>query len=204
MRTCTCPVGTYLTNLGTITCPESFGQTQKLVIQRAAAAGTGGYGIVSTVILAATWTALKAAVDSTKAIITPFLSGLTTEIGKAKEFGSGNEVRNGIPIIFGTDPTKVTVKLYEYPASVIRNLKLLACEANLEIGLINELGFLGCRVDGTIYKGFPIQSLFVSDKMLGGFDGPDYYELTFQMKPNWSDYFTIVDPSAQSWSFLDL
>ena len=201
MRTCTCPVGTYLTSIGTLTCPESFGQTQKLIFQRKAASATG-YGSVSTVIVLATWTTLKAATDDTKAIITPFVSGVTSEVGKAKEFGSGNEVRNGIPIIFGCDPTKVTVKLYEYPESLIRNMKLLACEA-LEVGFINENGHFGLNVSGAVYHGFPIQSLFISDRKLGGFDEPDYHEMTFSLAANWSDYFTIVNPTA-NFSALDL
>lgn len=203
MRTCTCPVGTYLTNLGTLNCPESFGQTQKLIFQRAGASLAGGYGSISTIILLATWTASKAAVDSTKTIITPFLSGFKPEPGKAKEFGSGNEVRDGIAIMFGKDPTKVTVNLYEYPESIIRNLELLACESNLEVGLINEQGFFGCRLDGAVYKGFPIQGFFIQDRTLGGFDAPDNHILEFSFKANWSKYFTIIDPTA-NFSALDL
>lgn len=200
MRTCVCPVGTYLTTIGGLTCPTSFGQTQKLIFQRN---GAAGYGSVSTVIVLATWTVLKAAVDATKTVITPFMSALAIETGKAKEFGSGNEVRNGIPIVFGKDPTKVTVKLFEYSSSIIRDMAALACEPDLEVGFINEVGFFGLRTVGAVYKGFPIQSLFISDRTLGGFDSPDYYDLQFQLKPNWSEYFTIVDPTA-NFSALDL
>lgn len=198
MRRCTCPVPTYMTSIGTLTCPESFGQIQKLIFWRAG----NHIDDVATTILLATWTALKAATDSTKAVVTPFLSGLTMELGKAKEFGSGNEVRNGVPIIFGTDPSKVTAKLYEYPQSIIRTLKEMECES-LEVILVNELGYFGHRLDGALVKGFPIQSFFVSDKMLGGFDAPDYNELMFSLPAGWSDYFTVTNPTA-NFSALDL
>lgn len=201
MRTCTCPVGTYLTTIASFTCPESFGQIQKLIFQRASA--TAGYGSNTTTILRATWTTTMTAVDGTKTVVTPYVSGVTMEVGAPREFGSGNEVRNGVPIIFGTAPTKVTVKLYEYPESIIRTIKELECET-LTVGFINELGYFGLDGQSTAaYCGFPVQSLHISDRMLGGFESPDYHELTFSMPSNWSEYFTIVDPTA-NFSALDL
>lgn len=201
MRRNTCPVPTCLGSITAITCPEDFGQIQKLIFWRS------GNSIATDVLVKtqSTWTTLKAAADSTKAVVTPFLSGLTTEIGKAKEFGSGNDVRNGIPIVVGSDPTKVTVKLYEYPQQTIRDLKALMSESLLEVILVNENGWFGMRktAAGVINYGFPIQSFFVSDKNLGGFDQPDHNELSFQLPANWSDYFTVIDPTA-NFSALDL
>jgi hypothetical protein len=47
-----------------------------------------------------------------------------------------------------------------------------------------------------------MQAFHISDRMLGGFDGPDYFGITFQLKPGWSDYLDIITPS--DFSGLDL
>ncbi|MCK9220213.1 MAG: hypothetical protein M0P47_09215 [Bacteroidales bacterium] len=215
MRSCNCPVGTYLTPPGTQTCPESIGQLQKLIFQRQSS--TVGYGTGTTILSEATWTAAKGLTETTpndKIIISPFISGFTPELGKAKEYGSGNEVRDGIPIIFGTEPTKVTLKLFEPTDSVIRNLKTLACES-ISIGFVNEKGQIVCyptvAASGlpdagpgatTVYFGWPVNAFHVSDRFLGGLDGPDYVEISFSLKPGWSDYLDIITPT--DFSGLDL
>lgn len=211
MRSCTCPVGTYLTTPGTITCPESIGQIQKLAFVRSAS--TAGFGTGTTIINESTWTTAMALTTGGKVIVTPFVSEPTVEIGKAKEFGSGNQVRDGIPVVFGTDPTKFSFKLYEYNDTIIRNLKTLACES-ISVAFINELGQIIARpVDtnglpesspgaATVYFGWEVQAFHISDRMLGGFDAPDHFELTFQLKPGWSDYLEIVTPT--DFSGLDL
>ena len=195
MRNCTCPVGTYLTTIGTLTCPTSFGQVQKLIFQRANQAA--GLGTTTTIKTLSTWTTLLAATDSTKVVVTPYIAAFTAEPGTPREFGSGNEVRDGIPIIFGTNPTKIKCRLYEPSTSILTNLRLLECE-NLEVTLVNELGYYGHGGTVSVVTGFPVQSMHVSDLILGGFDGPDYVEISFSMASGWSDAFTITAPTDHS------
>lgn len=199
MRNCTCPVGTYLTSITALTCPTSLGQVQKLIFQRTVSTA----GAIADLPTRTTWTTLQSAVNDTKIVITPYISAFTTEVGAAREFGTGNEVRNGIPIIFGSNPTKVTLRLYEPNATVVSNIKALECET-ISVYLINELGYIAHSLssDGTLGQGFAIQSFRVSDRMLGGFDGPDYVEISFSLASNWSEDFTILAPTT--WSALDL
>jgi len=144
------------------------------------------------------WDTLKAATDATKVIVTPIIAGFKPEPGKAKEVGSGNEVPFAIPIQFGTDPTKVTLRIWEASAETIRALKALQCES-LEVVLINELGFFGHSVDAatkaTVF-GFPVYSFHVQDKNMGGAESADYHEISFSLPANWSDYFTITEPDG--------
>ena len=63
MRSCTCPVGTYLTPPGTQTCPENVGQIQKLAFHRYSS--TTGFGTGTTILLEATWTAAMALTETT-------------------------------------------------------------------------------------------------------------------------------------------
>lgn len=209
MRACVCPVSTLgMTAIGTLTCPTSFGQVQKLLFQRQAQ--VAGFGTLTTVKSLATWTALIAATDATKVVVTPFVAGFTPETGTAREFGSGNEVRDGIPILFGTNPTKVKLKIYEPSTAIVANLKALMCES-ICVGLVNELGYYGFEaqtvatglpttapVSADEMHGFPIQSFYVSNRILGGFDGPDYVEISFAMKSNWDAGFAIVAPTDHS------
>jgi hypothetical protein len=110
--------------------------------------------------------------------------------------GSGNEVRNGIPKVVGNEPSSFTFTLRTFPASVIRSLKELMCEASLEVIFVQEDSKFVHRLDGVLVKGFPIHSFRVSDKKIGGFNALDEHILEFKCAENWSDYLTITDPTA--------
>jgi hypothetical protein len=200
MKICDCPVPTAIGNIITTLkpCPEYFGQTQKQIFWRSG----NSIASVATMIVEATWTSLLAADDDTKAVVSPHIHNPATEGGAVKEFGSGNEVRDGIPIILGRDMTKFTCRFYNMAESYIRALKELECES-LEVILINSLGWFGHRLDGTAVKGFPISGFFISDRKLGGLDEADVHEVQFSFRPNWSDYLTITDPTA-NFNALDL
>ena len=194
MKYCTCPIPTYLGNIiTTLTpCPEGFGQVQKLAFWRSG----NSFSTVASMIVLADWTAkLASSTGTIKTVVSPYLDAPTTEGGEVKEFGSENEVRDGIPIVVGRGMTKFTARIYDHAQSYIRAMKELDCE-NLEVILINERGHFGHRLDGTVVKGFPIRQFFVSDKHLGGLSEPDVNNIQFSFPPNWSDYFTVTDPTA--------
>lgn len=198
-RTCTCPVPTYIATMPSMTCPTTFGQIQKLIFWR-----TGNeIADVATMILAATWTALKAATDGTKAVISPFIDSPTFEGGDVLEHGSGNEVRNGIPKACGLGNVKFTCKLFDPSSEVVRAIKEMECES-LDVIFVNELGYFGHVLDSASdVQGFPIFNLKIKDRMIGGYGAPDSHDLQFYLKPNWSDRFTITNPTA-NFSALDL
>jgi len=189
---CNCPVPTAMATVITELepCDVNFGQTQKMIFWRAG-------NTISTVsaVLVATWTALLSATGDSKAIVSPFIGGPATDGGEPIEFGSGNEVRDGIPIIIGSEPISFDAMMYGAEQSVITKFKALMCE-DLEVILINSDGKFGAKVVGTAVSGFPITSLFVGDKKLGGYDAPDTNAVKWRFKPNWSDNFAIVDPTA--------
>lgn len=205
MRVCQCPVSTLgMTAIGILTCPTSFGQVQKLVFQRAGGLAGAGLGTTTTgsTDTYSTWTGLAAASGDSKIVVTPFVSGFTPELGTPREFGSGNEVRNGIPIIFGTNPTKIKVKAYELTSAMAANIKALECET-LQVALINENGQVAFDATNTAkVVGFDVQSFHVSDRILGGYDGPDYHEISFSFPANWSAKWYVQ--TLLSGSMLDL
>lgn len=189
--TCTCPVPTSTTEIGALSCPVNFGQIQRLVFWR-----TGQeIADVATAILAATWTALFAAADDTHATFTPLIDNPVVEPGGEMTLGSGNEVRNGIPYNVGNEPTVCTFTLNRFSSTIIRVLKEYRCE-DLDVIFVSEDGYFGHTLDGVKVQGFPIHSLTILDRKIGGFNAFDEHLLKFSLAEDWSDYFTITDPTA--------
>ena len=168
-------------------CPEDLGQIQKMVFWR-----TGNSTVATSLVSSTAWATLLAATDDTKAIVTPFLGAVTIPPNEAREFGGGNETRFGSPIRKGGASVPVTANMYEEAqSSVIAALKELRCET-LEVLFINEANQIIYSTASTV-SGFPVcaNSLFVSDKGIGGLDDADHNVLMFNLRPNWSDTLAV-------------
>ena len=199
---CTCPAATALTTITAVTCPENFGQIQKVAFQRLVASGVkNAFTTLNDIKLLASWTTLKAAADSTKVVVSPYINAPTVEAGEARTFGGGNDTLGGIEEILGANPTSFSAVLRKMPAATIRDLKKLMCEAdagNLGVYLFDENGMIGAIQDGstpTTYYPIPVRSLFVGDKSLGGFEAPDSNTISWSFLPDWSDYLAKVAPT---------
>ena len=194
---CGCPAGAHLADLSIPDCKESMGQVQKVIFQRIySAAGTKN--TIADPELKASWTALMSASNSTKCIVSPYIQGPTTEPGAARTWGGGNDSLGGMTIVIGAEPTTFSGNIYQESQSVIKVLKSYMCE-NIGVYLIDENGRIGCIADDpaspTKYFPIPINSFFVGDKNLGGFDAPDGNAISWSFAPNWSDNFVMVTPT---------
>lgn len=204
-----CPAATSLPTIPAESCAKRFGQTQKVIFQRlyngstrngiADGSSTGQAGLL------ASWTALKAATDSTKIAVSPFVENPTPDGGDAKTVGGGNESLNGAERVIGSNPVGMTFRLNNKSQAIIAELKKLECEAlanNLGVYLVNENGQIMGRKEtsnGTdTWYPMPIQTLFVSDLMPGGLDADDYNDMSFKFVPGYSDKvdFITLDASA--------
>ena len=202
MITCQCPQSAALQTIPASGCPESFGQIQKVAFQRLSKDdGTkNAFTSDAAIGLKASWTALMAAADSTKVVISPYIQAPTTEAGAARTFGGGNETLGGVETIIGREPTAFTGVMRSVAQAVIKAMKSLQCEAindNLGVYLFDENGNI-CAVkgatDGTYYP-IPIRSLFVGDKSFGGLEEPDSNAIQWSFLPNYSDDLAIVSPT---------
>lgn len=198
---CTCPAATALTTITAVTCPENFGQIQKIAFQRLVASGVkNAFTTTNKIDVLASWTTFKSAADSTKIVVSPYINAPTVEAGEARTFGGGNDTLGGIEEILGANPTTFSAVLRKMPAATIRDLKKLMCEAdagNLGVYLFDENGMIGAIQDGTTpttYYPIPVRSLFVGDKSLGGFEAPDTNAISWSFLPDWSDYLAKVAP----------
>ena len=193
---CGCPQAAAIPDIPDSSCPEDFGQVQKVMFQREKSAGVKN--VIADPALLASWTPLLTAADGTKVVQSPFLAAPTTEPGAVKEYGGGNETPNGIAIVVGREPTKFTANMLQVNQRAAAAMKQLSCD-DLTVYLIDEFGAIICLADDvenpTEYFGIPIKSLFVGDKALGGFDNPDMNGVSWSFLPNWSDNLVRVTPA---------
>ena len=202
MISCNCPQNAALTTIPVQGCAESFGQIQKVAFQRIYKDdGTkNAFTATGAIDKKASWTALLAAADSTKVVVSPYIQAPTTEAGAARTFGGGNETLGGVETVIGREPTTFTGVIRSVAQSVIKAMKDLQCESiadNLGIYLFDENGNIGALQDGTTQTTFypiPIRSLFIGDKAFGGLEAPDSNAISWSFLPNYSDDFKIVAP----------
>ena len=202
MITCACPANAALTTIPAQGCAESFGQIQKVAFQRLTSAGSKNkFTSTAAIGVKASWTALMAAADSTKVVISPYIQAPTVEAGAARTFGGGNETLGGVEIVIGRNPSSFSGVMRAVPQSVIKVMKALQCEAqgdNLGVILFDENGNIEAVEDatttGTFYP-IPIRSLFIGDKSHGGLEAPDSNAISWMFLPNYSDDLKIVAPS---------
>ena len=192
MITTCCPKSTTLTSAVTTLypCPQEIGQIQKMIFWRRG----NSIASVATAIKSTTWTTLLTATGNTKALVTSFVVGKITP-GEAREFGGGNETKNGIPIVIGGQPSTFDGFAYQQDQDVIANLKRLQCEA-LDVILVNENGqfvYSDTVYGGTTggFYGFPVEGMFVGDLETGDFDGADRNKIMFRLPANWSDKLEV-------------
>ena len=200
---CQCPAAAALTTIPAVTCPENFGQIQKVAFQRLAQAdGTkNSFTSSASILLLASWTALKAATNGTKIVISPYINAPADSGGDARRTSGGNDDLGGIPEVLGGEPVQFAGQLRGIPQSVISAMKALECEANagnLGVFLFDEHGRIEAIQDATTqttYYPIPIRSLFVGSKLHGNFDAKDHNAIEWYYPDNYSDHLVILKPT---------
>lgn len=200
-----CPAATAITTIPAEGCAQNFGQIQKVIFQRiwngstknsiADGTSSGQAGLL------ASWTALKAKTDSTKIVVSPYVENPADDGGDARTYGGGNETLNGIEQVVGSNPVAFSARMNGKTQDIITAMKNLMCEAlgnNLGVYLVNENGQIeGIKTGGNWYP-IPIQRLFISDKLHGNFDGPDYNNISFAYAPGYSDNLSVLTLDASA------
>lgn len=197
MSMCSCPAGAALPAVPNASCPQDFGQVQKIIFQRIfKTAGTkNSFTQTAGIKQLSSWTALFSASDGTKCVITPYVEAPTSDGGDAITFGGGNDTVGGTTKVIGRNPVNMSFVMRQMTQDVIKALKGLQCEDELGVYLINGDGqILAVSSADNEYTPIPIRSLFISDLKLMGLDNPDENSLSFSFLPNWSDDAKVVTP----------
>lgn len=197
MSSCSCPLGVSIPSVPNASCPQDFGQVQKVIFQRIFSSGTTKNTMTTAnAKLLASWQALFAAADGTKAVITPYVEAPASDGGDAITFGGGNETIGGVTKVIGRNPVTMAFALRQYEQSIIASLKELQCELALGVYLINGEGqIMGISGGENAIAPIPISAFFVGDLKLNGLETPDDNAMSWSFKPNWSDTATIVTPT---------
>ena len=200
---CQCPAAAAITTIPAVTCPENFGQIQKVAFQRLRKAdGTkNSFTNAAAITALASWTALLAAADGSKIVVSPYINAPADSGGDARRTGGGNDDLGGISQVLGGNPVQFDGSLRSIPQSVIKVMKELQCEAaagNLGVFLFDENGKIEAIQDATTqttYYPIPIRSLFIGSKIHGNFDAKDSNAISWMYPDNYSDDLAIVTPS---------
>lgn len=194
---CSCPAGAALPQVPNASCPQDFGQVQKIIFQRIfKTAGTkNSFTQSASIKELSSWTPLFSANDGTKSIITPYVEAPTSDGGDAITFGGGNDTVGGTTKVIGRNPVNMSFVMRQMTQDVIKALKGLQCEDELGVYLVNGDGqILALSSAENTYTPIPIRSLFIGDLKLMGLDNPDENALSFSFLPNWSDDAKVVTP----------
>ena len=197
MSMCSCPAGAALPQIPNASCPQDWGQTQKIIFQRIfKTAGTkNSFTQAASIKLLSSWSALFSANDGTKSVITPYVEAPTADGGDAITFGGGNDTVGGTTKVIGRNPVNMSFVIRQMTQDVIKALKGLQCEDELGVYLVNGDGQILALSSGeNTYTPIPIRSLFIGDLKLMGLDNPDENTLSFSFLPNWSDDAKVVTP----------
>ena len=204
---CQCPAASALTTIPNVACSENFGQIQKVAFQRLRKAdGTrNAFSSSASILLKASWTALLAAADGSKIVVSPYINAPADSGGDARMSSGGNDDLGGIAEVLGGNPVQFDGQLRSIPQAVIKVMKELQCEANagnLGVFLFDENGNIQCVSESTgtnpvvtNYYPIPIRALFVGSLIHGNFDAKDSNAISWQYPDNYSDDLTIVKPT---------
>lgn len=205
--TCQCPANAALSTIYKVTCPESFGQIQKVAFQRLYQAdGTrnamvgSGTPLAPTITKKATWTALLSSATGTKVVVSPYINSPADSGGDARMTSGGNDDLGGIAQVLGGEPVQFTGSLRAVPQKIIKVMKELACEANagnLGVFLFDENGKIEAIQDPAVPTTFypiPVRALFIGSKIHGNFDAKDSNAIQWSYPDNYSDNLAIIIP----------
>ena len=198
MSACSCPAGTASASVPNASCPQDFGQIQKIIFQRIFSSGTTKNSMTqASAKLLASWTALFSATAGTKAVITPYVEAPTADGGDAITFGGGNDTVGGVTKVIGRNPVNMTFALRQIEQGIAKALKKLMCEI-VGVYLVNgdgQIMGIGDSASTPNLYPIPINSRFVGDLRLNGLDTPDENALSFSFAPNWSDDAVVITPT---------
>lgn len=199
---CQCPAAASLTTIPNVACAENFGQIQKVAFQRLVKAdGTkNSFTSTASILLKASWTALLAAADGSKVVISPYINAPADGGGDARMSSGGNDDLGGVPEVLGGEPVQFTGQIRAVSQIVIKAMKALQCEANagnLGVFLFDENGNIEAvkgETTGTYYP-IPIRALFIGSKIHGNYDAKDSNAISWYYPDNYSDDLAIVVPT---------
>jgi len=200
MGSCACPKPTKLTAIPKTDCPTDIGQIQKFIFQRGGyqfnAAGTP---TPSDITKKADWALLVAATGDTHVVATPLIGGdpIITPGAAITNGGGDNSTLNGQAELTGKNPSDFTGVFKSLSSATKKAIQALSCELDLVVYLVNNNDkIIASEVADGVYEGFPVSSVFLSDRGNNGFGTKDVFNFQFSLKPDYDDNLAIISPES--------
>lgn len=191
-----CPIGPYLGGIAPTDCPIKWDQTQKVVFGRKDATRFPNAGAF---VSEAHWQALLNATDDSRLVITPYVSGFVippTEVLSAG--GNDNTTIDGVREVTGVGYATVSMMLKNISSETANELRAIGTETMIQPGVSTIEGFFLQTSDAVVYnktaslaefRGFEIFNLVVTDIGNEGLNSNTVYNVTFDVKGGWSQYW---------------
>lgn len=209
-----CPLSTSLQDIPQQDCPENIGQIQRLFFTRKGQIKfdlnnpqnnipATIQGVGNTPDADAPWLVLFAATDDTKVIKTPFSTGggeSAINPGSLVTQGGGdNFFFNGATKVTNINPSDGTIRFDSLRGDVIKTLRKLGCENELEVWIINQGNtIIGSKNDSDIFSGFLASNVVLGSLSNQGYGTFDSNTLTFQLPPHWDETKHFITPTGWS------
>jgi hypothetical protein len=203
----TCPLPAALTAIPESACPFRFDQISKIAFQQIQ---TSGFMTTTTVLLKATWTALLAAVDATKIVLSPPINNLIlppTEVNS--EGGNDNTTIGGVRNIKGLNMVTVTGQLLNISVATKLAVQALFDFSKAPAPGVTKLWAFFFTTDGrVIYRketlnvlGIEVYNVTVTDPGSEGLNANNVHNFSFDLLGGWADnidYLTLTDFKAMT------
>lgn len=201
MEACICPPPAALTTIPNQNCPENLGQIQKVVFQRQGFVFNTAGVTPNPIDDLDSWTDILSAVDSTKAVVTPFMDG-GAEITAAEaitEGGGDNTTLDGQEIVTGETNPLFTGNFRNLSHLVLAAMRTLRCE-KLVAYFINEFDqIISKSIDANVTNvGVPIYAYYVGSPANTGKNQDEKTAMRFGLLADWRSTISIIKPTTFS------
>lgn len=205
--TSSCPLPAALVSVPESSCPFRLDQIAKVAFQQIQ---SSGYMTETTVLLKATWTALLAAIDATKVVLSPPINNLVIPVSQlASEGGNDNTTLGGVRNVKGLQMITITGQLLNISDATKKALQELFDFSRSPAPGITQLWAYFLTTDGrVIYKknttnvlGFEVYNVTVSDIGSEGFNKDNVCDFSMDLLGGWSDgiaYLQLTDFKAMT------
>jgi hypothetical protein len=194
-----CPLPSALVSVPETSCPVSFGQISKVILQQIQDTASV---TATTALLKATWTPFLAATDSTKCVLSPLINSFVIPASELiSEGGNDNTTINGIRNVKTLGSVTITGQILNITSATKKAMQSLfpfsksPCPGSTLLWayfLTSDNKLIG-KLNGTNLEGFPVYNVALSDPGSEGFGKDNIHNFSMDMEGGWSDGMTILE-----------
>lgn len=194
-----CPLPAALTDIPVSACPFRFDQIVRVLYQRRQTATSFATEALMKVL--ANWTALTAATDDTKVVVSPIFSGFVIPSSEPITVGGNdNSTFNGIREYYGEGAVTATGNFKNISSDVKAAMQLLTQESLASSVGVSNLTAYFVNKDGVIFytddqRGIPVYNARIGSVGSEGLNAPNVTPFGFDLQPEWDTAIKAVIPS---------